>query len=169
MWINLQIFRLFTHISISQWPSSHHNIQCYRSPHFTHNTKYVRYGCHSEAILEGPLHFVWIRQILISTSILSTPRPHLQCLSVQWSLLSVGPLGLACRRVSLQHHHRPLPPLYRPRQPLFPSPPSHAAGDTGAQWNRAHCSGGVVVQCLIQCLCRGWVKLYEAGTFYWDL
>lgn len=90
-----------------------------------------------------------------------SPRPRLQCLSVQWPLLSVGPLGLACRCVSLQHRYHPLPPLYRPRQPLFPTPHSYATGGTGAQWHRAPRSAGKAIQCLNKCWSIGWVKWYS--------
>ncbi|KAK9515818.1 hypothetical protein VZT92_026428 [Zoarces viviparus] len=61
---------------------------------------------------------------MISAPALSPPVPISRA-SVQWSLPSVGPLELACRSVSLQHHHCPLRPLYRPRQPLLPTPPGY--------------------------------------------
>lgn len=57
-----------------------------------------------------------------------------QCLPVQLHGLRVGSLGRARRRVPFQHHRHPLPPLYRPRQPLLPAPRSLAFGSVGVQW-----------------------------------
>lgn len=73
----------------------------------------------------------------------------LQCLSVQRSVLPVGPLGPACVCVSLQHHHPPLPPLHRPQQPVLPAPHGDATGGAGAQWHQAPYSRGKAAQQLL--------------------
>ncbi len=151
------------------WPSSQHNTQWHISGvpplHSQHTVceKWMPQWCYSGRVL----HLMWLwtlhmskkARIPFNATCEWGPFSRLQCLSVQWSLLSVGPLGLACRCVPLQHRHRPLLPLCWPRQPLFPAPPSYATRGAGAQFHRAHCSRGKAIQCSIKCLSK--VKLKQ--------